>query len=44
LNNGTFKLYPQASKQLMLQIWEGAFKTKRMTIRCRELLDLTVPN
>lgn len=40
---GLFALKDDASPAMMQLIWEGAFKTNRMTLRCRKLLEETIP-
>ncbi|MFV0446195.1 MAG: hypothetical protein ACK5Q5_21700 [Planctomycetaceae bacterium] len=42
IDSGMFDLKEDASEELMLLIWDGAFKTRRMTLRCRQLLEQTV--
>lgn len=44
IDDGTFSVKDDASEELVLKIWDGAFKTRRMTIRCSELLSQTVPS
>ncbi len=45
LNDETFAPHPDtASNDMLVEIWDGAYKTNRMTNRCRELLSQAVPN
>ncbi len=44
VDDGTFSLKDTVTDELLLKVWEGAYKTNRMTIRCQELLSETVPN
>jgi hypothetical protein len=42
IDSGMYVLKEDASDDLMMMIWEGAFKTNRMTLRCRQLLQQTI--
>lgn len=44
LGNGTFDEKEKASRELILKIWEGASKTNRMKVKCKELFEKTIPN
>ena len=43
-DDGVAVMKQKASDELMQKIWEGAYATNRMQIRCRELLEQTMPN
>lgn len=44
IDDNTFEVKVDASEELLIKIWDGAFRTRRMTIRCSELLSETIPN
>jgi len=43
IDDSTFAVKDDASEALLLAIWDGAYSTNRMSIRCRELLSQTIP-
>ena len=43
IDDGTFAVKDDASEELLLAIWDGAYSTNRMTVRCLELLSQTIP-
>ena len=44
IDEGVFELKDDAAHDLLVSIWDGAYETNRMTIRCRDLLSDTIPN
>ncbi len=43
IHDGTFAVKDDASEELLFAIWDGAYSTNRMSIRCQELLSRTIP-
>jgi hypothetical protein len=43
IDDGLVTVKDDASEELMLAIWDGAYATNRMTIRCQQLLSQTIP-